>query len=453
MENNYLDKLDKPLPSSLESEKIVLGAIILDNSLIYSVIRRLKKDDVYSTTHRWIYQAMCGIFHRQINSGQAINISTVEIAEELRKKGQLETIGGMLTITNLTFGLPHFSELDAEIQRIIDKATNRNLIKAADAIKYKCLAEEEEITDLVSYAQAEVFKFNEFSHADEFSTLHAVAESGVESLRTHVENDTTIKLPQTGFADIDDMLGGLDPEFIILGARPSIGKSRIAWQIAEHVAKQGGCVHYYSPEMSKEALMWRTIASQTNIPYKRIKIANITQAEFKILEAAAWEFRNLNIQIYDVTNLNAFDIIAKSRQYIVEENIKPDLIVTDYLQLMEPVAKARDLRERVTNISKELVQVKKTFKCPLIAISSLSRPPKSTLRVPPPQMTDLRESGQIDYDADQVWLLHREGFYDPNHPSPTESQLNIVKNRNGPTGLINLIWNLNRYSFNNAVKS
>lgn len=443
--------LDKPLPSSPESERILLGAILLDNSLIYSVIRQLKAEDIYSPLHRHIYRAMEKVFYRQLESGQHVTLSVMEIGEELKKIGQLETLGGYATITNLTFGLPHFSNVDEYIQRIQDKATARNLIKTAEDIVNRCLAEEEEIKDLVSHAQAEIFKFNEFSHTDEFSSIHAVADEGVESLRHYVDSDTIRKLPQTGFIDLDNLLGGLDPEFIICGARPSIGKSTISWQIAENVAAAGGCVHYYSPEMSKEALMWRSISIRTGIPYNRIKIGSITRPEFERLEHEAWEFRKLNIQIYDVTNLNAFDIIAKSRQFIVENKTEPDLIIADYLQLMEPVARASDLRERVTNISKELVQVKKTFKKPLIAISSLSRPPKG-IKVPPPQMTDLRESGQIDYDADQVWLLHRPGHYDK-QADQTEAQLNIAKNRNGPTDTVNLFWHQEKHSFANAIRN
>jgi replicative DNA helicase len=439
--------IDKSMPSSPDSERVILGAILLDNTLISQAIEILKTDDFFSPLHRKIFSAMRELF------AKSERIDPIMIAEEIKSSGtDPNTFGGAATITNLTYGLPHFSSIDKYAGIITEKSKKRRLAKKLSRTVGELLNDEREFSSILTETESDVFGFSTGENAKSFEHIHQISNQETEILRHHVKNNTMIEPVLTGFRELDEMLGTLEPELIIIGARPSIGKTSFAINIAEEFAlNQKKTVAFFSLEMSKKALTDRIICSRAGIPAKRYKLKNITQAELEKAEQVDYDLATSNLFINDQSDITPIQILSKCRKLRIERK-KLDLIVIDYLQMLQASHRIGDLRERITEVSKELAQIKKDLNVPILAVASLSRA-SETGTVRKPRASDLRESGQIESDADQIWLLHRQGHYDPNCATPAIAELDVVKNRNGETGNIQLIFQKEFTRFRNLAKT
>lgn len=426
--------LEKPLPSSTESERVLLGAILLDNALIASAVETLIPDDFYSPLHQRVFRAMIRLFER----GEKID--PILINEEFKKDGTINVIGETSTITNLTYGLPQFSHIDDYIKIVADKKNVRNVIRATSQINHFAFNESENAETVMNFAESTIFNVCNVPSGSKPESISTLAFASVEETMSLIERGVKVTGLTSGFADIDEKTGGWKKtDLIIVAARPSMGKSAIVAEFASNAAADGqSVVAFFSLEMSKAQLTARLICSEARIDLHRYLNGNLYRDEIQKAQNAARVLAKKKILIDDTPGIAPIQMLAKSRR-IHNEHKRLDLIVVDYMQLMTSSKRAESRQQEVSQISRELKQIAKELNVPVIALSQLSRAPEA--RNPPrPMMSDLRESGSIEQDADVVTFIYREEYYKPTEENAGVAEFLISKQRNGPTGSVNLAF-------------
>ena len=427
--------LERPLPSSEDSERAILGAILLDNSLISQAVEQLKAEDFYSPLHRRIFTGMISLFEA------SKSIDPILIGEELKKDGSIESIGGVSTITNLTYGLPHFSDLTGYIEVVRDKSVMRSLIRTCNQITSEALEEEDDARVVLDHAEQMIFALAERKSAEGFSHVQPVAERVLAKVEEYSKREShALTGLATGFRELDEMTSGLQPsDLIIVAARPSMGKTALCLTIAQNAAiDEKAVVGFFSLEMSKEQLVMRMMSSEAKVDAARFRRGILSREEWERLARAIGTLSEARLFIDDTPGISVLEMRAKSRRLAAEQK-KLDLIVVDYLQLMGGSRRNENRQQEVSQISRELKGLAKELNVPVIALSQLSRAPEA--RNPPrPMMSDLRESGSIEQDADVVAFIYREDYYKPTDENAGMAELLISKQRNGPTGTIKLAF-------------
>ncbi len=429
--------LEKPLPSSDEAERVILGAILLDNSLIADAIERLKAEDFYSPLNRRVFAAMSALFEKQRP------IDPILIGEEMKKEGALDPIGGMATITNLTFGLPHFSDIDEYIKVVRDKSLVRNLIRTCNSITSEALAEEDDADVVLDNAEKAIFALAEARTNQGFSPIAPIADRVIARVKEHAkgEGDGITGL-STGFREIDQMTSGLQrTDLIIIAGRPSMGKTAFCLTLAQNAALYSNAVvAVFSLEMSKEQLVTRMLSSEAHIHAHRFRNGHLFGNEWERLASAITTLSDARLFIDDTPGISVLEMRAKCRRLAAEQK-QLDLVVIDYLQLMTGSSGRRNenRQQEVSQISRELKALAKELDVPVVALSQLSRAPE-TRKPPKPLMSDLRESGSIEQDADIVGFIYREDYYEETEENKGLAELIISKQRNGPTGTVQLAF-------------
>lgn len=434
-DNRREQYLEKPLPSSEESERVILGAILLDNSVIAQAVEHLKPEDFYSPLNRRVFAGMIALFEKQRQ------IDPIMIGEELRKEGSLDAIGGVTTITNLTFGLPHFSNVEEYIKVVKDKSVVRNLIRTCNSITSEALAEEDDAEAVLDHAEQQIFALAEARTRQSFSRVGPVADRVLARVKEHAAGQATgITGLSTGFTELDDLTSGLQrTDLVIIAGRPSMGKTAFCLTLAQNAAvRSDAVVAVFSLEMSKEQLVTRMLSSEAHINAHRFRTGHLMSNEWERLAGAIGTLSDARIFIDDTPGISALEIRAKTRRLAAEQK-QLDLIVIDYLQLMGGSKRAESRQQEVSQISRELKALAKEMDVPVVALSQLSRAPEA--RNPPkPLMSDLRESGSIEQDADVVGFIYREDYYKESEENKGLAELIISKQRNGPTGTIKLAF-------------
>ena len=427
--------LERPLPSSDDSERAILGAILLDNSLISQAVEQLKSEDFYSALHRRVFSAMISLFE----ASKAID--PILIGEELKKEGSIESIGGISTITNLTYGLPHFSNLTGYIEVVKDKSVMRSLIRTCNQITSEALEEEDEAKVVLDRAEQMIFALAERRTAEGFSHIQPVAERVLAKVEEYSKREShALTGLATGFRELDEMTSGLQPsDLIIIAARPSMGKTALCLTIAQNAAiDEKAVVGFFSLEMSKEQLVMRMMSSEAKVDAARFRRGILSREEWERLARAIGTLSEAKMFIDDTPGISVLEMRAKARRLAAEQK-RLDLIVVDYLQLMGGSRRNENRQQEVSQISRELKGLAKEMNVPVIALSQLSRAPEA--RNPPrPMMSDLRESGSIEQDADVVGFIYREDYYKPTDENAGMAELLISKQRNGPTGTVKLAF-------------
>ncbi len=428
--------LEKPLPSSPESERVILGAILLDNALISQAIEQLKPEDFYSPNYRRIFKAMIALFEK------SERIDPILIGEELKKDGtSVDSMGGVATITNLTFGLPHFSDIADYAKVVKDKSVTRNLIKVCNQITSEALAEEDDAEVILDHAEQLIFALADERTRQGFAHVKPVAEEVLAKVQEYAKREThALTGLATGFRDLDQMTSGLQKtDLIIVAARPSMGKTALCLTLAQNAAiQEKAVVAIFSLEMSKEQLVMRMLSSEARVDAHRFRTGYLTRDEWGRLATAIGTLSEANIFIDDTAGISVLEMRAKTRRLMAEQK-KLDLIVVDYLQLMSGGGRIESRQQEVSKISRELKGLAKELNVPVVALSQLSRAPEA--RNPPrPLMSDLRESGSIEQDADVVSFIYREEYYKPTDENAGIAELLISKQRNGPTGTVKLAF-------------
>ena len=427
--------LEKPLPSSTESERLILGAILLDNQLISQAIEKLSAEDFYSPLHRRIFKAMTALFER------SERIDPILIGEELKKDGAIESIGGVASITNLTYGLPHFSDIFDYCKVVKDKSIVRNLIKVCNQITSEALAEEDDAKNVLDNAERMIFALADERTRQGFTHIQPIAENVLAKVQEFAKREShALTGLSTGFRDLDEKTSGMQKtDLIIVAARPSMGKTALCLTLAQNAATlEKAVVAVFSLEMSKEQLVMRMLSSEARVDAHRFRTGYLTRDEWGRLAEAIGTLSNAKIFIDDTPGISVLEMRAKVRRLATEQK-KLDLIVVDYLQLMSGGKRSESRQQEVSQISRELKALAKELQVPVVALSQLSRAPEA--RNPPrPMMSDLRESGSIEQDADVVAFIYREDYYKPSEENAGVAELLIAKQRNGPTGTIKLAF-------------
>ncbi|HVF55587.1 MAG TPA: replicative DNA helicase [Pyrinomonadaceae bacterium] len=427
--------LERPLPHSAESERAILGAIILDNALVNQAIELLKPDDFYVRAHQFVFRAMIA------QSERGAEINPILLGEELRREGILEQVGGVAFVSELTYGLPHFNNVAAYAQVVRGKSMMRQLVRVANKITSEALEEEDEPEVILDHAEQMIFALADERTRQGFSHVKPIADKILEKVEEMAGRSVMLTGLTTGFRDLDEKTSGLQPaDLVIVAARPSMGKTAFCLNLARNSAVEGGAVvGIFSLEMSKESLVMRMLSSEARVDAHRFRNGYLARDEWARLAGALGTLSEAKIFVDDTPGISVLEMRAKARRLAAEQR-RLDLIIVDYLQLMSGSSRRAESRQQeVSQISRELKGLAKELNVPLIALSQLSRAAESRTDHRP-QLSDLRESGAIEQDADVVSFIYREEYYNETEENKNTAELIIAKQRNGPTGTVHLAF-------------
>lgn len=432
-------------PQSIEAEQSVLGSLLLDKEAMLKIADIISAADFYREDHRLIFEATEVLYEKRTP------IDVLTLTEELERKKILKTVGGASYITSLVNAVPSAAHIVHYAQIIANKATLRRLITAASEMIETAYEERGDIETMLDRAETELFSVSRTHSANKFIALRDALEESFDRIDMLHKNKGAIRGVPTGFRDLDNILAGLQKsDLIILAARPSMGKSSLALNIAANVAiSQKMPVGIFSLEMSKDQLVDRLIVSEAKIDSWKMRTGNLGEEDFVKIGQAMGSLSEAPIYIEDTPNLSVMEIRTKARRLQAEYGV--GLIVIDYLQLMEGRYSSGGEANRVqeiSDISRGLKALARELTVPVLALSQLSRAVEQ--RHPRiPQLSDLRESGSIEQDADVVMFIYREDYYDADSEQKNIAQILVKKHRNGPTGEIELYFADSQISFRN----
>ena len=432
--------LERSLPSSPETERALLGSILLDNSLIAQAVELLKPNDFYVPSHRRVFMAMIALFER----GSEIN--HVLLGEELRRDNSLEAAGGMLFLSNLAYGLPHATSLAPYAKVIRGKSLLRQLVKVANKITSEALEEEDEPQDILDHAEHAIFALADERIRQGFEHIKHPAERVLEKAEAVEHRDLVVTGVATGFRNLDALTSGFQKQdFVVIAARPSMGKTSLALTLAQHAAIENkAVVGIFSLEMSAESLAMRMLCSEASVDAQKFRSGFLSNEEWSRLGKALGKLADARIFIDDTPAISVLEMRAKARRLATEQK-QLDMIVVDYMQLMSGSTRRFESRQQeVSQISRELKALAKELNVPMVALSQLSRAPENRTDHRP-QLADLRESGAIEQDADVVAFIYREEQYHKTDENRNIAELIVAKQRNGPTDTVYLAF-LNQFA-------
>jgi replicative DNA helicase len=439
-------RLERGLPANLDAERYVLGSILLEDSLFVQAAAVLEADDFSLEKHRRIFLRMRDLYER----GERID--RVTVAEELMKQNQLEACDGLGYLVSLDDGLPQIHNPESYFRIVKDKSLLRRLIYASQGLINRCLAAEEEPRDILAGAEEVLLKLGDAKTRDGLSTPGEIIDEYHGGLNAFLDPSQRIQGLSTGFKRFDELTGGLHAgELIILAGRPAMGKTALALNIAQHAAvRLKKTVAVFSLEMSKEALLTRLLCAGARVDSHRFRLGYLGAEERRRLQAAAAELVEAPLYVDDTSGSNLMDMHAKLRRLRAERPIS--LVVLDYLQLMSGRGRFENRVQEVSALSRGLKLLAKELRVPMLVLSQLSRAPETRQGDHRPQLSDLRESGSIEQDADVVAFIFREEVYKPEHEDlKGQAELLLSKQRNGPTGKIQLVFLHHLTKFENRV--
>lgn len=426
-------ELRRTVPFSNEAEQSVLGAMFLDKECIPNVISKVTSADFYIDRHRELFDAIIELY----NLGKPIDLVTLE--EQLILRGSLEKIGGIKFVVDVANTVPSTESAVYYAEIVKDKSVLRSLISMASRIEENCYRGDSETEDILAKAQQDMIKITQGRTSIGLVHIGRYLEESVELLDKLSQKSDSITGIPTGFIDVDKKTSGLHPaELILIAGRPGMGKSSFALNIAQNTAiKYHKNVAIFSLEMPGIQIANRMISAEAKISSERIKKGDLSDDDWSKIAAATEVMARSGIYIDDTSTMTATDISARCRKLVLEKGL--DLVVIDYLQLMSASKSSRGNRQQeIADISRSLKILANDLNIPIIALSQLSRSSDKEKREP--ILSDLRDSGAIEQDADVVIFLHREGYYKDDIEEPNRTKCNFAKYRNGETGPVELTW-------------
>ena len=426
-------------PQNLDAEKSLLGAVLIDEEVLADAAEITHPSDFYDKNHGLIFAGMMRLFEKH----KPVDLLT--LTDELKRKDELELVGGSAYLTELTNYVPTAAHASAYAEMIAQAAVRRRLIKASGDISELGYDESTTTQELLEKAEAELFSVSDQSTKQDLVSLESILTDSFDRIEELSKNKGSLRGVRTGYRDLDNMTAGLQKsDLIILAARPAMGKTTLVTNLAYNVATiEKNPVLFFSLEMSKEQLVDRMLADASGVDSWNIRTGNLSDEDFAKLSEAMGEMAEAPIYIDDTPGLSVLEMRTKARRIAHENQL--GLIIVDYLQLMQ--ANGNRVQE-VSEISRGLKLIARELNVPLIALSQLSRSVES--RTPPiPQLADLRESGSIEQDADIVSFIYRPGYYEPDNPEVQQNitDLIIAKHRNGPVGKVQLYFHPERLRF------
>src|SRR5215211_5284060 len=432
---------ERALPHNLEAERSVLGAILLHNDAFNLAAEVIDANDFFRDAHRRIFDKMVALNER----GNAIDLVTLK--EELGRSGDLDEVGGPAYISALADGVPRSANVEHYARIVKEKATLRNLIHSANRILSDAYRAEEDAEVILDGAEKAIFEIAEDKIREGFVPLRDLVQSSFATIEALQQHKGMITGVPTGFVDLDEMTSGLQPsDLVLVAARPSMGKTSFVLNIAQHVGTSTDMtVGFFSLEMSKEQLFMRMLTSEARIDAHRFRSGFLNEKDYGRLSQALGTLAEARVFIDDTASIGVLEMRAKARRLKAEHGL--DLLIIDYLQLMQGRGRFESRQQEVSAISRSLKGLAKEIGCPIIALSQLSRAPEGRTDHRP-QLSDLRESGAIEQDADVVCFIYRPEVYDKEEAKPEEqgiAEIIIGKQRNGPIGTVKLSF-LNQYT-------
>ena len=422
-------------PQNLEAEESILSAILINNNALLDVIGVLRDEDFYKPGHRKIFSAVCELFNRNDP------VDLVTLANILKQRGDIEEIGGAAYLASLVDSVPLAVNCRHYAQIVHEKACLRLLIEKSQDIVKRCLEDRERAEDIIDFAENEIFKIAENKINPSFYAIKDLVEKSMDAIDERGKNKALITGVATGFTKLDQLTSGLqNSDLIILAARPSMGKTSFALNIARNAAVETNVPSaVFSLEMSKEQLAMRLLCTEARIDSSRLRSGFLTDNDLGALTDAADMLSRAPIYIDDTADISAMEIRAKARRLKMEKNL--GLIIIDYVQLMKSRQNSERRDLEISEISRSLKALAKELSLPVVALSQLNRKLEER-NDKHPQLSDLRESGALEQDADVVAFIYRDEVYnkDPNNPHRGKAEIILAKHRNGPTGTVPLTF-------------
>jgi replicative DNA helicase len=439
---------EKGLPQNLEAERSVLGAILLEPSSLASVFPILKEDDFFPDTHRRIYRSMSDLAQR------SAEIDVLTLREELGRTGAVEKAGGAAYLSSLLDGVPDVANVEYYARIVKEKSTLRRLIRAGQRMVREGLAQETDAQKLLGDVTGEIFDIAEDAVSGGFEQIGEITRHNLDIIDEAKERSGAVSGLATGFIELDRLTSGFQStDLIILAARPAVGKTSLALNVAQHVSiREGRSVGFFSLEMSKEQIGFRVLCSEADVDAKKVRDGYASSEAISRLVIAQSKVAGARFFVDDGSALSVPEMRAKAQRLKREHGL--DLLVVDYLQLMMGHGRFDNRTQEVSQISRGLKLLAKELHVPIIALSQLSRQPeRRTGEMRRPQLADLRESGSLEQDADVVIFLYREELYDPATEKKGIADVLIAKQRNGPTGDFPLVFLADHMTFANYAST
>ncbi len=437
---------ESPLPHDDQTERAVLGAILIDPTVADTVFNILKPQDFYNEKHRIIYEALIALIE------DGVSIDPIVLKNYLEKIGKLDYIGGEIYLSLILSDAAPPKVVEVLAQQLKEKAIARGLIQIAKDILIKA-RQTKDINELIEEAESSIFKLSEEKTISEYYHISEVLNETLNIINELSKRETLVTGLPSGFYELDRLTTGFHKgDLVIVAARPAMGKTSFALSMLYNIAvKENIPAAFFSLEMSKEQIAMRLLCNETRIPLRKVRSGFLTNEELEKLTEKALEMHHAPIYIDDTASLSILDLRAKARKLKREKDIQ--VIIVDYLQLMRSARRAESRQLEVAEISRGLKGLAKDLNIPVIALAQLSRQAemRSDKR---PQLADLRESGSIEQDADTVMFIHRPEYYKKN-PTPEEegiAEIIIAKQRNGPTGTVKLAFIKDITRFENLIE-
>lgn len=422
-------------PHSMDAERSVLGAMLQDRNALLLGNESLAPEDFYSPAHREIFASMRTLF----NQSQPIDLVTV--SNELTRTGKLQGVGGLDYLIDLTGYVPSTANARAYIKIIEEKSTLRKLIEASGNITQESYLGEKEVPEVLELAERSIYNIAMRRGTEAFAAARDEVPKAYAKVQELLINKGAINGIPTGFADLDNLLTGLHPgEMVLIAARPSMGKTTLGMNIAANAAIRGGCkVAVFSLEMPAEQLMLRMMCSEANVNMQNMRHGALSDDELERLGDTLLPLSNAELYIDSTSGITVTEMRSRCRRLQIEHGL--DLVMIDYIGLMSAGSgnPNRSRQEEVAEISRSIKGLAQELRVPIITLSQLSRAPQGRANHRP-VLSDLRDSGAIEQDADVVMFIHREGYYDPEYEDKTAAEIIVAKQRNGPLDTVNVTF-------------
>ncbi|MBU5592378.1 replicative DNA helicase [Clostridium sp. MSJ-4] len=427
----------RSLPQNMEAEQSVLGSMIIDKTSIAQAAEVLKRDDFYRDAHQVIFQAILELYQKDVP------VDMVTLIEHLRAVEKLESAGGITYIAEISNSVPSTANLQSYINIVANKSMLRKLIRSSTEIIENSYNKQDNVEEVLDFAEKKIFDIAEKRSTSDFEAISSVLERGFLEIERLFNNKGDITGVPSGFPELDSKTSGFQSgDMVLVAARPSMGKTTFALNIAQYAALRANkSVVVFSLEMSKEQLAYKLLCAEANVDMLKLRTGNLEDQDWENIAKASGPLAAAKIYIDDTAGITVMEMRSKCRRIKIEHGI--DLILIDYLQLMSGSG-SESRQQEVSEISRSIKALAKEMQCPVIALSQLSRAPEQRADHRP-MLSDLRESGSIEQDADLVMFLYRDEYYNKETEEKNIAECIIAKQRNGPVGTVKLAW-LGQYS-------
>ena len=425
--------VEKIPPHNAEAERSVLGAALLSKDALADVIDVVRTEDFYDKAHREIFDAMLELFRN------SKSVDMVTVCEELKKNKALDLVGGRSYVASLSAEVPSVVNAAEYAKIVAEKASMRRLIQTADEIREKVFDDSMEPAEILDYAEKNIYEIAQSRQKNDYAQIKDVLLENVAMIDKAIHSQGQVTGLTTGFKRLDEVTSGLQKsDLVIIAARPAMGKTAFVLNIAQNAAiKAGASVLIFSLEMAKAQLGQRLLSMESRVEMQKLKTGAIERNDWDRINMALDSLSKTKIHIDDNSGISILEMKNKCRRLKAEKGL--DLIIVDYLQLMQSDGKSDSRQQEISTLSRQLKLLAREMDCPVLVLSQLSRAPEQR-QDHRPILSDLRESGSIEQDADIVIFLYRDDYYREDSEKPGVCEVNIAKHRSGPTEVIDLTW-------------